>query len=286
MLAALERDAQHPRSGEGTPPVYSLTRKTPMSRTTPLAVAAVVSTFAVLAIVAALNGPGGGPSDTSFDPGRASHAVADASSPRLNEETEQDYAELARIAGALPLIVEDPSRPAPKYSRASFGRDWVDVDGNGCRQRDDVLARDLVDVVRAENGCTVLRGVLQKDPYTGRRIMFQHDRVAEPGNRGSQGVQGEHIVSLKAAHAGGAWTWDDAKRIQFANDLDNIIAVDGTANESKGDAGPSRWLPPTDYRCTYVATYTLILQRWQLSVSAADRTALTNALSVCARSSM
>lgn len=205
---------------------------------------------------------------------------APAATPVAVDGNASPYADAAALAAVLPLVVDESEIPA--YARASFGPAWADVDGNGCRQRDDVLARDLVDVELASNGCTVLRGVLEVDPYTGKRITFQHDRVAEAGNPGSQGVQGEHIISLKAAHVGGAWAWSDEQRLQFANDLDNVIAIDGIANQSKQDSGPADWLPLTTYRCTYVTKYTQIATESGLAVSAADRDALVTTLNECA----
>lgn len=199
--------------------------------------------------------------------------------PPVIDDSASPYVQTAVLAAALPLINDDAVIPV--YSRDSFGPAWADVDGNGCRQRDDVLARDLVDVERASNGCTVLRGVLEVDPYTGKRIIFQHDRVAEPGNPASQGVQGEHVVSLKRAFVGGAWAWTDERRLQFANDLDNVIAVDGIANQAKQDSGPAEWLPPTPYRCTYATKYTQIITEWGLAVSEADRDALVTTLYEC-----
>lgn len=203
-----------------------------------------------------------------------------ATPPAAVEAVTSPYAETAALAAALPLVVDEGQ--IPTYSRATFGTAWSDIDGNGCRQRDDVLARDLVDIELAGNQCTVLQGVLEVDPYTGNRIIFQHDRVAEPGNPGSQGVQGEHIISLKAAHIGGAWAWTDEQRLEFANDLDHVIAVDGVANQSKQDSGPADWLPQTTYRCTYVTKYTQIASEWGLAVSAADRDALMRTLNECA----
>lgn len=197
-------------------------------------------------------------------------------------DADQAAASAAAVVVAQELPIIDPDEVVPAYQRDSFGADWADIDGNGCRQRDDVLARDLTDVVLDSNGCTVLSGILENDPYTGQDIVFQHDRIAEEGNPGSQGVQGEHIVSLKAAHLGGAWAWDDARRLQFANTLDNVIAVDGLANQSKQDAGPADWLPDTSYRCTYAIKYTQIVDTWDLAVTAADRDALVGTLSACA----
>lgn len=190
-----------------------------------------------------------------------------------------DYADVARRAAALRTI--DPATTVPDYRRESFGDAWRDIDGNGCRQRDDVLARDLTDVVRDERGCTVLFGTLA-DPYTGTTVTFQHDRVAEAGNPGSQGVQIDHIVSLAAAHRGGAWAWTDGQREWFANNVDVLAAVDGRANQAKQDKGPAAWLPTPDYVCTYVRDYTTILDEWDLGVSPADQDALIRTLTECA----
>ena len=190
-----------------------------------------------------------------------------------------DYTALAAVTQELPLI--DPTEEIPEYRRATFGERWIDIEGNGCDQRDDLLAVQLQDVVR--DGCTVLSGVLDPDPYTGTRIEFEHDRIAAPGAPGSSGVQIDHIVSLSAAHAGGAWAWTEQQRIQFANSFDNIVAVDGNTNAAKNDHGPALWLPSNaDYVCTYVARYTEIVDTWHLAVDEADRGALVDTLSTCA----
>ncbi|MFX7849604.1 hypothetical protein ABTK11_21080, partial [Acinetobacter baumannii] len=61
-----------------------------------------------------------------------------------------DYTALAAVAQELPLI--DPTEEIPEYRRATFGERWIDIEGNGCDQRDDLLAVQLQDVVR--DGCT------------------------------------------------------------------------------------------------------------------------------------
>lgn len=189
-----------------------------------------------------------------------------------------DYASAAAIATALPVI--DHAVTIPDYRRDAFGDAWSDIDGNGCRQRDDVLARDLVDVVVDDRGCTVLTGTLH-DPYTGNDLLFQHDRVVEPENPGSQGVQIDHIVSLAAAYRGGAWAWTPEQRQTFANSFDVLLAVDGPANQSKQDRGPASWLPATGYVCTYALQYTEILHHWDLAVDVDDQAALVRTLTDC-----
>lgn len=186
---------------------------------------------------------------------------------------------LATLAASLPVIGE--TAPIPDYRRDSFGERWADIDGNGCDQRQDVLTRDLTDITR--DRCTVLTGTLH-DPYTGTTITFQHDRVAEPGNPGSQGVQIEHIVSLSAAHDGGAWRWTPDEREQFANTTSLLLAVDGKANQAKGDRGPGEWMPPNPaFACDYAQRYTEIVSDWHLAVTAADRDALATVLTSCGR---
>lgn len=191
-----------------------------------------------------------------------------------------EYAEGAALAAQLPLIEPDPDMP--EYRSDTFGQRWADTDGNGCRQRDDVLARDMVDITFDDDGCTVLTGTLY-DPYTATTITFQHDRVAEPGNPGSPGVQIDHKVSKEKAHAGGAWRWTPEQRLIFANDLDNLIAVDGPTNNSKSNRGPGQWWPPNEaYACFWALDYAEIVSSYELAVTASERDALVSKLTSCA----
>lgn len=215
------------------------------------------------------------PSSLSAD--LAPPSPAQAPSPSSSTPVETASGSLAAVAASLPLV--DEAAAIPDYRRDDFGSRWADIDNNGCDQRQDVLARDLVDVTR--DRCTVLSGMLH-DPYTGETVAFQHDRIAEPGSRGSQGVQIDHIVSLSAAHTGGAWRWDAADRERFANSLSGLLATDGRINESKGDRGPSEWMPAEPQQaCNYAQRYTEIVAKWRLSVRKADRDALTRTLADC-----
>lgn len=75
------------------------------------------------------------------------------------------------------------------YERDAFGAGWRDPDRNGCDARNDMLRRDLVDVVVRDGtqGCVVDAGTLH-DPYTGQSIAF----VKGPD---SADVQIDHMVS-------------------------------------------------------------------------------------------
>ena len=144
--------------------------------------------------------------------------------------------DLAAARAALDAIPVRDLDPDDGYTRERFGQAWADVDGNGCDTRDDVLARDLLDVRLGTDGCTVLAGALL-DPYTGATIAF----VRGPD---SADVQIDHLVALDDAWRTGAQGWPASRRLSFANDPANLLAVDGDANQDKGAGDASQRLPP------------------------------------------
>ena len=166
--------------------------------------------------------------------------------------------------------------PNTGYARAMFGQAWADADRNGCDTRNDVLRRDLTGYVlkAGTNGCLVLKGTLH-DPYTGKVIAFV---------RGPQSavVQVDHVVALSDAWQKGAQDWSASKRLAFANDSLNLLAVSGAANMRKGAGDAATWLPPAKgYRCQYVARQTAVKHKYGLWVTAAEREAIAMLLARC-----
>jgi hypothetical protein len=164
---------------------------------------------------------------------------------------------------------------APKtgYARDEFGSAWIDTDRNGCGTRDDILAAQLDDVSRDADGCKVLSGVLDPDPYTGGRIDFR---------RGRSKVDIDHLVALSDAWQKGAQQWSAGKRRAFANDPLNLVAADSSTNRRKGDGDTATWLPPNKaYRCTYVAGQVSVKSKYGLWVTEAERDAMRTVLSGC-----
>ncbi|AQA12335.1 HNH endonuclease family protein [Streptomyces malaysiensis] len=164
---------------------------------------------------------------------------------------------------------------APKtgYERDEFGSSWVDTDDNGCGTRDDILKRDLKDVKFRDGHCLVASGTLTDDPYTGRDVRFV---------RGRNKVDIDHVVALSDAWQKGAMKWDRDKRLAFANDPLNLIAVDASANRRKGDGDAATWLPPnTAYRCDYVARQVAVKKVYGLWVTGAEKAAMRRVLGGC-----
>jgi hypothetical protein len=185
---------------------------------------------------------------------------------------------IAALALATPLddlaVLEvRPRAPHAGYSRERFGRRWADIDRNRCDTRNDILARDL-DEVRRDGSCVVLDGVLD-DPYTGEVVVF------ERGPR-SAAVQIDHVVPLSLAWDTGAQLLSPREREAFANDPLNLLAVEGRANQSKGDSDASEWMPPARSAwCSYAARVVAVRVRYRLWVTPEERDALVEALTDC-----
>lgn len=168
---------------------------------------------------------------------------------------------------------------APKtgYSRAQFGQTWADVNRNGCDTRNDILKRDLTNLVyrTGTRDCVIESGTLI-DPFSGITINFVK------GNKTSMEVQIDHVVALSNAWQTGAFKLTLVKRTEFANDPDNLLAVQGRLNSQKGDGDAATWLPPLkSYRCTYVSKQIAVKAKYGLWVTAPEKAAMKSILAKC-----
>ncbi|MDP9183944.1 MAG: HNH endonuclease family protein [Actinomycetota bacterium] len=163
---------------------------------------------------------------------------------------------------------------APKtgYQRSLYGEPWVDVDHNGCRTRDDVLTRDLTQR-QYRDRCVVVAGTLL-DPYTHQVHEFRKASAAA--------IQIDHVVSLSDAWQKGAQQWTPEKRLAFANDPLELMAVSRDVNQAKSDADAASWLPPyKPFRCAFVARQVQVKATYGLWVTGAERDAIRRVLAGC-----
>ncbi|GAA4010110.1 HNH endonuclease family protein [Allokutzneria multivorans] len=154
------------------------------------------------------------------------------------------------------------------YDRTLF-RHWG-THADNCDTRELVLARDGDNVTR-DAACRAV---------TGTWISL-YDKVVITS---ASNVDIDHIVPLAAGWRSGAWEWDAAKRKAFANDLTHpqLLAVSAKSNRSKGDQTPATWRPPArDSWCDYSKAWSHVKSIYRLSVTEAERSALTEMLDTC-----
>ena len=175
------------------------------------------------------------------------------------------------------------------YDRERYFGGWA---SNGCGSattRDTILARDLKGAVKNPK-CQVTSGTLS-DPYTGRTIQFRR------GRNTSSAVQIDHVVALLDAWESGARDWDQAKRVEYANSPDVLLASDGPANMAKGSGldangtalyrsqnsgAPDVWMPDNKaYRCDYMAKRATIKSKWGLTMTPREKQQTVSVLSQC-----
>lgn len=205
------------------------------------------------------------------------HAAVEPDVSRSAESRRQPSREPASARAREPDPASAPastSEPATKYDRKLWPH-WIDADRDCQSTRTEVLIEEAYEPIEFEDSrrCEVARGRWQC-PYTGNIIAEAYL------------LDVDHLVPLANAHRSGGASWTDAQRRRYANDLDHpehLVAVDHSANRSKGDKGPEAWLPPMeDARCGYVRDWVAVKKRWGLTMSDAEATAVANALEICA----
>ncbi|MER7460287.1 HNH endonuclease family protein [Micromonospora sp. NPDC126480] len=153
------------------------------------------------------------------------------------------------------------------YSRDRFPH-WRET-GKNCDVRDTVLKRDGEGI--KFSGCNVVGGRWES-VYDGRVL-------TDPSQ-----VDVDHMVPLANAWRSGADEWTDAKRGDFANDIEQpqLFAVSRTSNRAKGDQDPSQWRPANrSHWCRYAENWVAVKHHWRLTVTSTEKAALTEMLEGC-----
>jgi Protein of unknown function (DUF1524) len=157
------------------------------------------------------------------------------------------------------------------YSRTKDFGGWISQ-GHGCDTRAVVLKDESLKKTTQNSNCTI---------KTGRWFSFYNDKYYKTPYGGV--VQIDHVVPVENAWVSGAWRWTKATRVRYYNDLGDartLVAVDRHDNEVKGDDAPNQWMP-ADGRCRYIRYYVAVKTRWHLSVTSAEKAALTNDAAQC-----
>ncbi|MCM0620115.1 HNH endonuclease family protein [Nocardioides bruguierae] len=188
-----------------------------------------------------------------------------AGSPATAAAGQTYSAPLSRAVADLPVAAEH----ATGYDRDLFEH-WTDADGDGCDTRREVLISEADDPVTVGAGCSL----------SGGRWYSYYDGVSwyDPSD-----VDIDHMVPLAEAWGSGAWSWSDATREAYANDLGDyrtLVGVTDNVNQSKSDRDVAEWLP-AQQQCRYLREWTAVKHRWGLSVDATEKAAMTDLASTC-----
>ena len=90
----------------------------------------------------------------------------------------------------------------------------------------------------------------------------------------------DHTGALSWTAKAGGQEWDKQKKQDYANDFDHLVATTAKENRTKGDKGPSEWMPESS-KCEYAKVYTHIVKKYKLNLNKADKDTLEKALNSC-----
>ena len=199
--------------------------------------------------------------------------IAQPESQTIQTSTQRELFGDSNARAELEKLEIKGRAPKTGYTRKQFGNGWGKI--NGCSVREVILARDLT-YEKIDEKCRVASGVLN-DVYTGKTIHFQS------GEKSSSKVQIDHVVALSDAWQKGAQQLSPGEREKLANDPLNLLAVDGPANQAKGDGDAATWLPSNKpFRCQYIARQIAVKRRYRLWVTEAEKNAMAGILGKCA----
>ena len=162
-----------------------------------------------------------------------------------------------------------PTQVTP-YNRKDWPH-WIDADHDCQNTRQEMLIATSHVPVKFKDSrhCTVVFGEWF-GVYTGKTFTKASD------------VDIDHIVPLAHAHRHGADKWTRDQRRTFANDFENLLVVDDSANQSKSDQAPHEWLPPRkDYWCEYGKRWQRIKDKYRLWYSSQERKTLELLAETC-----
>ena len=172
-------------------------------------------------------------------------------------------------------------RVAPRGSSVAYDRrdwrHWIDADRDCQNARAEVLIAESVAPVTfapedSGDQCRVISG-RWVGPWTGEVFTDASD------------LDIDHHVPLGHAHLAGGWQWPPDRKRAYANDLVDPASLQATSklvNRSKGKQAPDEWRPDeTAGWCRYASDWITVKEKWKLTVTASEITALEDMLATC-----
>ncbi|WP_171040428.1 HNH endonuclease [Pseudoalteromonas sp. S4389] len=169
-------------------------------------------------------------------------------------------------------LVITPTSPSvlTSYNRKDWPH-WVDADSDCQDTRAEILIRDSRVPVKFKRnkGCNVSWGEWL-DPYTLQVFTKASD------------LDIDHVVPLAHAHETGAANWTREQKRSFANDFENLLAVEDNSNQAKGAKSPLEWMPKNKaFHCEYLIRWRAIKLKYNLKITIKEAEFLVSELSAC-----
>ena len=177
---------------------------------------------------------------------------------------------------SIPIVA---SYNKAKYKRTEW-KHWISYETPCWTTREEVLDRqaekgsityldkDDKETKDKSKACSIKSGVWI-DPYS-------KEKVEDPTK-----LDIDHTGALSWTAKAGGQEWDKQKKQDYANDFDHLVATTAKENRTKGDKGPSEWMPESS-KCEYAKVYTHIVKKYKLNLNKADKDTLEKALNSCA----
>ena len=177
---------------------------------------------------------------------------------------------------SIPIVA---SYNKAKYKRTEW-KHWISYEIPCWTTREEVLDRqaekgsityldkDDKETKDKSKACSIKSGVWI-DPYS-------KEKVEDPTK-----LDIDHTGALSWTAKAGGQEWDKQKKQDYANDFDHLVATTAKENRTKGDKGPSEWMPESS-KCEYAKVYTHIVKKYKLNLNKADKDTLEKALNSCA----
>ena len=157
-----------------------------------------------------------------------------------------------------------------EYNRSDW-KHWIDIDRDCQNTRHELLLAQSLDPVifKNERECIVLTGRWH-GPYIDKYFTEASD------------LDVDHVIPLKWANDHGGSQWIPKIKEEFANDIENLLLVDDSENQSKGAKGPAFWVPKNNkYFCEYISKWSDLIGKYRLTPNASDKNFIEAGLVTC-----
>ena len=129
---------------------------------------------------------------------------------------------------------------------------WNDHDKDCQNTETEFLIDKSLDPVEySKDNCKITAGTWISS-YTGELIVKRKKIVVD------------HIISTEWALEHGAESWSSEKKSIFANDTQNLLAVDKRSVKKKNNRSPAKYLPVTN-QCSYAKRWESLLKKYELA---------------------